>query len=57
MAACDSGGHTEEGNDGDEEQVGDIDAAQELAGKRGLPYQTYIKGLLHQALERERKAG
>ena len=37
--------------------IGDIDAAQELAEKRGLPYQTYIKGLLHQALERERKAG
>ena len=35
--------------------IGDIDAAQELAEKRGLPYQTYIKGLLHQALERERK--
>ncbi len=37
--------------------IGDIDAAQELAAKRGLPYQTYIKGLLHQALERERRAG
>lgn len=36
--------------------VADIEAAQELAEKRGLPYQTYIKGLLHQALERERKA-
>jgi predicted DNA binding CopG/RHH family protein len=36
--------------------IGDIEAAQDLAGKRGLPYQTYIKGLLHQALERERKA-
>ena len=35
--------------------IGDIDRAQELAEKRGLPYQTYIKGLLHQALERERK--
>jgi addiction module RelB/DinJ family antitoxin len=23
----------------------------------GFPYQTYLKGLLHQALERERKAG
>ena len=37
--------------------IADIEAAQEIAGKRGLPYQTYIKGLLHQALERERKAG
>jgi len=37
--------------------VADLEAAQELAGKRGLPYQTYIKGLLHQALERERKVG
>ena len=37
--------------------IGDIDAAQELAEKHGLPYQTYVKGLLHQALERERKVG
>jgi predicted DNA binding CopG/RHH family protein len=37
--------------------IGDIETAQDLAGKRGLPYQTYIKGLLHQALDRERKAG
>ena len=35
--------------------IGDIDVAQELAEKRGLPYQTYIKGLLHQALERDRR--
>ncbi len=35
----------------------DVETAQELAGRRGLPYQTYIKGLLHQALERERKVG
>jgi CopG antitoxin of type II toxin-antitoxin system len=35
----------------------DIEAAQELAEKRGLPYQTYIKMLLHQALEKERIAG
>jgi predicted DNA binding CopG/RHH family protein len=38
-------------------QIADIQTAQEIADKRGLPYQTYIKGLLHQALERERKAG
>jgi predicted DNA binding CopG/RHH family protein len=37
-------------------QVADVEAAQELAQRRGVPYQTYIKGLLHQALERERKA-
>ena len=32
----------------------DIALAQELAQSKGLPYQTYIKGLLHEALERER---
>ena len=37
--------------------LADLETAQELADRRGLPYQTYIKGLLHQALERERKAG
>jgi predicted DNA binding CopG/RHH family protein len=37
--------------------VADVETAQELADKRGLPYQTYIKTLLHQALEHERKAG
>ena len=37
--------------------IADIEAAREIAGKRGLPYQTYIKGLVHQALERDRKAG
>ena len=37
--------------------IADIEAAQQMAEKRGLPYQTYLKGLLHQALERERKAG
>jgi predicted DNA binding CopG/RHH family protein len=35
--------------------VADVEAAQEIAQRRGVPYQTYIKGLLHQALERERK--
>jgi hypothetical protein len=30
------------------------DIAQRLAGSKGLPYQTYIKSLLHEALERER---
>jgi hypothetical protein len=36
--------------------VADMEVAQEIAQRRGVPYQTYIKGLLHQALERERKA-
>ncbi len=31
----------------------DIATAQELARKKGIPYQTYIKTLLHDALERE----
>jgi predicted DNA binding CopG/RHH family protein len=34
----------------------DIAAAQKLARKKGVPYQTYIKTLLHEALERELKA-
>ena len=37
--------------------IADIETAQHIAERRGLPYQTYLKGLLHQALERERKAG
>jgi hypothetical protein len=32
----------------------DIALAQRLAHSKGLPYQTYIKSLLHEALERER---
>jgi hypothetical protein len=36
--------------------VHDVERAQELAEKRGLPYQTFIKTLLHQALEKERIA-
>jgi hypothetical protein len=32
----------------------DIALAQTLARAKGLPYQTYIKSLLHEALERER---
>jgi predicted DNA binding CopG/RHH family protein len=35
----------------------DLETAQVLATKMGLPYQTYIKTVLHQALERKRKAG
>jgi predicted DNA binding CopG/RHH family protein len=33
----------------------DIALAQKLAASKGLPYQTYIKALLHEALERERR--
>ena len=35
----------------------DVEIAQRLAAKMGLPYQTYIKSVLHQALGRKRKAG
>jgi len=34
--------------------VPDIKAAQDLAHEKGLPYQTYIKMLLHEALQKER---
>ena len=34
----------------------DIKAAQDLAQEKGLPYQTYIKMLLHEALKKERSA-
>ncbi|MBI4873193.1 MAG: hypothetical protein HY822_01025 [Acidobacteria bacterium] len=37
--------------------IADVEAAQSLAERRGIPYQTYIKTILHQALEQERKAG
>ena len=30
--------------------------AQDLAHEKGLPYQTYIKMLLHEALKKERSA-
>ena len=36
--------------------VPDLKAAQDLAGEKGLPYQTYMKMLLHEALKRERSA-
>ena len=35
--------------------IADLETAHEIAEERGLPYQTLIKGLLHQALEREVK--
>jgi predicted DNA binding CopG/RHH family protein len=36
--------------------VPDIKTAQDLAEEKGLPYQTYMKMLLHEALKRERSA-
>ena len=33
----------------------DLQLARELARKKGLPYQTYIKSILHEALQREAK--
>ena len=32
---------------------GDLDLARKQAAEKGLPYQTYIKSLLHQALQEE----
>jgi predicted DNA binding CopG/RHH family protein len=37
--------------------VKDVETAQTLAEKMGLPYQTYIKTILHQALDRQRRVG
>jgi predicted DNA binding CopG/RHH family protein len=36
--------------------VPDIQAARDQAQEKGLPYQTYIKMLLHEALKKERSA-
>jgi predicted DNA binding CopG/RHH family protein len=33
----------------------DLQTANRLAGAKGIPYQTFIKSLLHDALEREAK--
>jgi predicted DNA binding CopG/RHH family protein len=33
----------------------DVDARRRLSKIKGMPYQTYIKGLLHEALQREAK--
>ena len=33
----------------------DIGLAQRLAQSKGLPYQSYLNSLLHEALERERR--
>ncbi|MFN0165556.1 MAG: hypothetical protein ACKV22_03915 [Bryobacteraceae bacterium] len=36
----------------------DLELAREQAARKGLPYQTYLGSLLHEALERDkRKAG
>ena len=35
----------------------DLQLARRQAAKRGLPYQTYIKSLLHQALTRNARKG
>lgn len=34
----------------------DIETAKDLAFRKGLPYQTYIKMLLHEAIEKERRS-
>ena len=34
----------------------DIQAAKDLAFRKGIPYQTYIKMLLHEAIEKERRS-
>ena len=34
--------------------VPDIEIAQDLAHRKGLPWQTYVKMLLHEALRKER---
>jgi predicted DNA binding CopG/RHH family protein len=34
----------------------DIEAAKDLAFRKGVPYQTYIKMLLHEAIEKERRS-
>ena len=36
--------------------VTDLEAAQELAATKGLPYQTYIKMILHEALQKQRRS-
>lgn len=33
--------------------VADVEVAREIAERRGVPYRTYIKRLLHKALARE----
>jgi predicted DNA binding CopG/RHH family protein len=33
----------------------DIEAVKDIAYRKGLPYQTYIKMVLHEAIEKERR--
>lgn len=36
--------------------MADIETAKEIAAAKGLPYQTYIKMLLHEALRKEHRS-
>jgi predicted DNA binding CopG/RHH family protein len=36
--------------------MADLEAAQDIASRKGLPYQTYIKMVLHEALQKERRS-
>jgi len=36
--------------------LADLEAAQDLANRKGLPYQTYIKMVLHEALQKKRRS-
>ena len=36
--------------------MADLEAAQDVASRKGLPYQTYIKMVLHEALQKERRS-
>lgn len=33
----------------------DVEGARAIAGRKGIPYQTWIKMVVHEAVERERK--
>jgi predicted DNA binding CopG/RHH family protein len=37
--------------------LADLERARQLSSKKGLGYQTYVKMLLHEALDREEKHG
>jgi predicted DNA binding CopG/RHH family protein len=37
--------------------AGDLDRARRQAGSKGIGYQTYIKMLLHEGLDRQERAG
>jgi hypothetical protein len=34
---------------------GDVSRAQSIAAKKGVPFQTYVKNLVHEALDREER--